>query len=89
MTVLRDRDLTRAGCRAVITPAGTLTGDRALHHHLRRSVLDFDTAASFTARLLAPGFTGAQAAPVAGWQTGIVHTFLARNGFTAAMEQTR
>ncbi|WP_069760045.1 class I SAM-dependent methyltransferase [Streptomyces sp. LUP47B] len=73
-----------AVCRGVIIPAGTLSGDRALYRHLWRSVLDFDTVPDFTARLTGAGFTGVRAAPAAGWQTGIVHTFLARNGSAAA-----
>ncbi|MFD8203669.1 class I SAM-dependent methyltransferase [Streptomyces sp. NPDC003470] len=74
------RALWTAVCHGVIIPAGTLSGDRALYRHLWRSVLDFDTAPAFTARLADAGFTGVRAAPVAGWQTGIVHTFTARNG---------
>ncbi|MFD3824758.1 methyltransferase domain-containing protein [Streptomyces sp. NPDC058625] len=73
-------------CQGVIIPAGTLSGDSALYRHLWRSVIDFDTVPAFTARLAAAGFTGVRAAPVAGWQTGIVHTFLARNGVAAAGE---
>ncbi|MDX3771563.1 MULTISPECIES: class I SAM-dependent methyltransferase [unclassified Streptomyces] len=72
------RALWTAVCRGVIIPAGTLSGDRALYRHLWRSVLDFDTAHAFTARLNRVGFTEVRATPVAGWQTGIVHTFLAR-----------
>ncbi|MFE7646649.1 methyltransferase domain-containing protein [Streptomyces phaeoluteigriseus] len=71
------RALWTAVCQAVIIPAGTLSGDRALYRHLWRSVLAFDTVPAFTARLSDAGFTGVRAAPVAGWQTGIVHTFLA------------
>ncbi|MEV7734552.1 class I SAM-dependent methyltransferase [Streptomyces sp. NPDC088921] len=78
-----------AVCRGVIIPAGTLSGDRALYRHLWRSVLDFDTVPDFTARLTGAGFTGVRAAPVAGWQTGIVHTFLARNGSAAAAGDAR
>ncbi|MFI8073581.1 class I SAM-dependent methyltransferase [Streptomyces sp. NPDC086033] len=78
-----------AVCRGVIIPAGTLSGDRALYRHLWRSVLDFDTVPDFTARLTGAGFTGVRAAPVAGWQTGIVHTFLARNGSAAATGDAR
>ncbi|MGA4862488.1 methyltransferase domain-containing protein [Streptomyces lavendulocolor] len=77
------RALWTAVCRGLIIPAGTVTGDRALYHHLWRSVLAFDTAPAFTDRLARAGFTDVRAAPVAGWQTGIVHTFLARNGSTA------
>ncbi|MGA5421672.1 methyltransferase domain-containing protein [Streptomyces lavendulocolor] len=77
------RALWTAVCRGLIIPAGTVTGDRALYHHLWRSVLAFDTAPAFTDRLARAGFRDVRAAPVAGWQTGIVHTFLARNGSTA------
>ncbi|PWI09961.1 ubiquinone biosynthesis methyltransferase UbiE [Streptomyces sp. NWU339] len=83
------RALWTAVCRGVIVPAGTLTRDRALYRHLWHSVLAFDTAPAFADRLARAGFTGVRAAPVAGWQTGIVHTFLARNGSTTAGEQTR
>ncbi|MCC9154732.1 methyltransferase domain-containing protein [Streptomyces parvulus] len=69
-----------AVCRGLIIPAGSITGDGALYRHLWHSVVRFDTAPAFTARLADAGFTGVRAAPVAGWQTGIVHTFLARNG---------
>ncbi|MFI9819551.1 methyltransferase domain-containing protein [Streptomyces sp. NPDC052013] len=80
------RALWTAVCRGLIIPAGTLSGDRDLYRHLWRSVLDFDTAPAFTDRLTRAGFTGVGALPVAGWQTGIVHTFVARNGTTAAEE---
>jgi ubiquinone/menaquinone biosynthesis C-methylase UbiE len=83
------RALWTAVCQGVIIPAGTLTGDRALYRHLWHSVLDFDTAADFTGRLTRAGFTGARALPLAGWQTGITHTFVARNGSAAAGEATR
>ncbi|MFD7240395.1 class I SAM-dependent methyltransferase [Streptomyces massasporeus] len=71
------RALWTAVCRGVVIPTGTLTGDRALYRHLWHSVLDFDTAAEFTGRLTRAGFTGARALPLAGWQTGITHTFVA------------
>ncbi|MGY1581138.1 methyltransferase [Streptomyces sp. MN13] len=76
-------------CQGLIIPAGTLSGDRALYRHLWRSVLDFDTAPAFTARLADAGFTDPRPVPVAGWQTGIAHTFLARNGSAAATEDIR
>ncbi|MEU1131878.1 methyltransferase domain-containing protein [Streptomyces sp. NPDC005900] len=71
------RALWTAVCHGVIIPAGTLGGDRALYRQLWRSVLAFDTAPAFAERLTRAGFTGVRAAPVAGWQTGLVHTFLA------------
>ncbi|MFB8206467.1 class I SAM-dependent methyltransferase [Streptomyces sp. NPDC056010] len=77
------RALWTAVCHGVIIPAGTLTGDRALYHHLWRSVTSFDTAPAFAERLARAGLTSVRAVPVAGWQTGIVHTFLASNGHPA------
>ena len=77
------RALWTAVCQGVVIPAGTLTGDRALYRHLWHSVLDFDTAAAFTGRLTRAGFTGARALPLAGWQTGITHTFVATAGKAA------
>ncbi|MEU9062787.1 methyltransferase domain-containing protein [Streptomyces sp. NPDC048430] len=66
-------------CRGVIVPAGTLTGDRALYHHLWRSVLAFDTAPVFEQRIARAGFPFVRTVPVGGRQTGIVHVFLARS----------
>lgn len=74
------RALWTALCRGVIIPAGTLTGDRDLYHHLWRSVLAFDTAPRFAARLVKAGMRDTRVVPVAGWSTGVVHTFLARRG---------
>ncbi|AQW46821.1 methyltransferase domain-containing protein [Streptomyces violaceusniger] len=83
------RALWTAVCHGVIIPMGTLSGDRALYRHLWGSVLAFDTAPAFTDRLTRAGFTDVRAVPVAGWQTGIVHTFLARDGSAAAGEHAR
>ncbi len=66
-----------AVCKGVVQPAGTLTGDRALYRHLWSSVAGFDTAPAFAARLARHGFARTTVLPVAGWQTGIVHTFVA------------
>ncbi|MFG2683605.1 class I SAM-dependent methyltransferase [Streptomyces sp. NPDC048392] len=74
------RALWTAVCHGLVIPAGTFTGDRALYRHLWHSVIDFDLAPEFAARLTRAGLTRVRVAPVAGWQTGIVHTFLARNG---------
>ncbi|MFB6508228.1 methyltransferase domain-containing protein [Streptomyces sp. NPDC002466] len=82
------RALWTAVCRGVVIPAGTLTGDRALYRHLWHSVIAFDTAPAFADRLTRAGLTGVRVAPVAGWQTGIVHTFLARNGPSPAHPTT-
>ncbi|MEU1485781.1 methyltransferase domain-containing protein [Streptomyces sp. NPDC005752] len=71
-------------CRGVIVPAGTLTGDRELYHHLYRSVLAFDTAPVFARRISRAGFPFVRTVPVGGWQTGIVHVFLAGGGVASA-----
>ncbi|MEV6396643.1 class I SAM-dependent methyltransferase [Streptomyces sp. NPDC051907] len=81
---LGHRALWNAVCRGVIIPAGALTGDRDLYRHLWRSVLTFDTAPVFASRLARAGFDNVRTIPVAGWQTGIVHTFLAQNGSPSA-----
>ncbi|MGN9814995.1 class I SAM-dependent methyltransferase [Streptomyces sp. SD11] len=83
------RALWTAVCRGVIIPAGTFSGDRDLYRHLWRSVLDFDTVPDFTDRLRGTGFSAVRALPVAGWQTGITHTFLAREGSATAAEYAR
>ncbi|MFI0901735.1 methyltransferase domain-containing protein [Streptomyces sp. NPDC020983] len=72
-----DRAVWTAVCKGVVQPAGTLTGNRALYRHLWRSVVAFDTAPAFAARLARAGFTRTRVLPVAGWQTGVVHTVLA------------
>ncbi|MEG8276733.1 class I SAM-dependent methyltransferase [Streptomyces sp. AHA2] len=82
------RALWTAVCQGIVIPAGTLTGDRALYRHLWHSVLDFDTAPAFTGRLTRAGFADARALPLAGWQTGITHTFVARNGSAPAAAET-
>ncbi|MEU5365894.1 methyltransferase domain-containing protein [Streptomyces sp. NPDC005925] len=74
------RALWTAVCHGLVIPAGRCTGDGALYRHLWHSVVAFDTAPEFAARLTRAGLTSVRVAPVAGWQTGIVHTFLARNG---------
>ncbi|WP_367125575.1 methyltransferase domain-containing protein [Streptomyces phytohabitans] len=83
------RALWTAVCRGVIVPAGTLTGDGGLYRHLWRSVLAFDTAPAFAGRLARAGFTGVRVLPVAGWQTGLVHTFVAGNGSVGGVREAR
>ncbi|MFE3518977.1 class I SAM-dependent methyltransferase [Streptomyces sp. NPDC059166] len=74
------RAVWNAVCGGVIVPAGTLTGDRELYRHLWRSVLAFDTAPLFADRIARAGFPFVRTLPVGGWQTGIVHAFLAGDG---------
>ncbi|MGW8887562.1 class I SAM-dependent methyltransferase [Streptomyces sp. NPDC055749] len=72
------RALWSAVCKTVILPTGTLTGDRELYRHLFDSVLAFDTVEAFSRRLRQAGYENVRAAPMPGWQTGIVHTVVAR-----------
>ncbi|WP_328558479.1 methyltransferase [Streptomyces coelicoflavus] len=84
------RALWTAVCHGLVIPAGTFTGDRALYRHLLHSVTAFDTAPAFAARLTRAGLASVRVAPAAGWQTGIVHTFLARNaGSTTPREKAQ
>ncbi|MFE0804528.1 methyltransferase domain-containing protein [Streptomyces sp. NPDC058812] len=71
-----DRLVWAAVCRGVVLPLGTATGDRDLYRHLWRSVVAFDTAPAFGARLGRAGFERVRVLPLPGWQTGITHTFL-------------
>ncbi|MCZ4124617.1 class I SAM-dependent methyltransferase [Streptomyces sp. H39-S7] len=72
------RPLWTAVCQAVIMPVGRAGGDTALYEHLWRSVLDFDTADAFAARMRAAGFGDDRGLPLPGGQTGITHTFVGR-----------
>lgn len=72
------RALWTAVCRTVIMPLGRAGGDTGLYEHLWRSVLGFDTAPEFAARMRAAGFTDVRVLPLPGWQTGITHTFVGR-----------
>lgn len=67
-----------AVCWCIIIPAGWWrTRDAALYRYLWRSVLDFDGATQFRARLADAGFTGVHSETMPGWEVNIVHTFLA------------
>lgn len=67
-----------AVCWGIIIPAGWWrTRDTALYRYLWRSVLEFDGAARFRARLADAGFTAVHSETMPGWEANIVHTFLA------------
>ncbi|WP_431945131.1 class I SAM-dependent methyltransferase [Actinacidiphila sp. bgisy167] len=74
----RHRAVWTAVCRGLLLPVARLTGDRPLYEHLWRSVLAFDTAEAFAARMRRAGFTRVRVLPLPGWQTGVAHTFVAR-----------
>jgi ubiquinone/menaquinone biosynthesis C-methylase UbiE len=66
-------------CAGVIIPLGTVaTGSSAVFRYLRRSVLAFDGARAFQARLARAGFVDIRREPMDGWQRSIAHSFLAR-----------
>ena len=64
--------------RGVIIPLGSvLDGGPELYRYLRRSVHDFDSVDRFMQRLAAAGFVDIAHRTAAGWQRGILHTFVA------------
>ncbi|WP_338703260.1 class I SAM-dependent methyltransferase [Streptomyces sp. Q6] len=73
----RHRALWSAVCGALV-PVTTALGDGALYRHLWRSVVEFDTADEFAARLRGAGFEEVRILPLPGWQTGIAHTVVGR-----------
>ncbi|MFD3513007.1 methyltransferase domain-containing protein [Streptomyces sp. NPDC058657] len=73
----RHRLLWSGVCGALL-PVTSALGDGALYRHLWRSVVEFDTADAFAARLTRTGFERVRVLPLPGWQTGIAHTFAAQ-----------
>ncbi|MEV6113850.1 methyltransferase domain-containing protein [Streptomyces sp. NPDC052109] len=76
-----DRAVWTLVCGGVVQPVATLLGDGPLYRHLRRSVVEFDTAGRFARRLGAAGFDQVRTLPLPGWQTGITHTFVAHRAY--------
>ncbi len=75
----RSRFVWNAVALGIIIPAGLLTSPGSdIYRYLRASVNDFDGVSAFEARLARAGFTGMHTETMDGWQTGIVHSFLAR-----------
>ncbi|UUY46121.1 class I SAM-dependent methyltransferase [Streptomyces yangpuensis] len=72
-----DRAVWTLVCRGIVRPAATLLGDGPLYRHLWHSVVRFDRADRFAARIREAGFERVRALPLPGWQTGITHTFVA------------
>lgn len=75
-------------CWAVIIPLGFVV-DRnpGLYRYLWRSVLAFDTTATFADRLARAGFVSIARRDAHGWQRGILHTFVAQRPVTASESQ--
>ena len=66
-------------CWSIIIPLSVLTGSNPhLYRYLWRSVLDFDDADGFAARLHRAGFRDVASRPATGWQRGLLRTFVAR-----------
>jgi ubiquinone/menaquinone biosynthesis C-methylase UbiE len=63
---------------AVIPAAWAITGTLELYRHYWLSVSRFDTRTAFEGRLRAAGFTDVRAQTMAGWQQGMLHTWLGR-----------
>jgi ubiquinone/menaquinone biosynthesis C-methylase UbiE len=70
-----------AVCFGIIVPGGLVTSRTSrIYRYLHRSVREFDGQRAFEARLSRAGFTDVRTMPMDGWQRGIVHSFVARNG---------
>ncbi|MGW2964906.1 class I SAM-dependent methyltransferase [Streptomyces sp. NPDC001220] len=72
------RTVWTAVCAGLVLPVATALGDGGLYRHLWRSVVQFDTADEFAARVRSAGFDRVRVLPLPGWQTGITHTVIAR-----------
>jgi ubiquinone/menaquinone biosynthesis C-methylase UbiE len=69
-----------AVCWGIVIPLAVAhRGGTGLYRHLWRSVNQFDDAPGFARRLEGAGFTEVGVETVPGWQSGIEHTFLAKN----------
>ncbi|MEU6277889.1 methyltransferase domain-containing protein [Streptomyces populi] len=73
-----------AVCGGIVLPMATALGDGQLYRHLWRSVIEFDTAGEFAARVGNAGFDHVRVLPLPGWQTGITHTVVARRAVAGA-----
>ncbi|WP_371667286.1 methyltransferase domain-containing protein [Streptomyces sp. NBC_00289] len=73
-----------AVCGGIVLPVATALGDGRLYRHLWRSVVEFDTADEFAARVGSAGFDRVRLLPLPGWQTGITHTVVARRAVLGA-----
>jgi ubiquinone/menaquinone biosynthesis C-methylase UbiE len=66
-------------CWLVVIPLSAVTTRRTrLYRYLWRSVMDFDSIETFTARLHRAGFADVDVDTVGGWQHGILYTITAR-----------
>ncbi len=76
---LKARTIWNAVALGIIIPAGLLTSPKSsIYRYLRASVNTFDGIGAFEVRLARAGFVEFRAETMDGWQSGIVHSFLAR-----------
>ncbi len=81
----RARMIWNAVSLGVIIPGGfVFSGTTRIYRYLRRSVMEFDGVRAFESRLTDAGFDEVRTEPMDGWQTGVVHSFLARRPSRAA-----
>lgn len=63
----------------IVIPLGLIiTRSTSIFRYLRRSVLEFDSVGALEDRLRRSGFVDVRTEPMDGWQSGILHSFLAR-----------
>ena len=76
---LKARMIWNAVALGIIIPAGLITSPKSdIYRYLRASVNAFDGVGAFEVRLARAGFVEFRAETMDGWQSGIVHSFLAR-----------
>ncbi|MFT5353099.1 MAG: ubiquinone/menaquinone biosynthesis C-methylase UbiE [Polyangiales bacterium] len=63
---------------AIVRPGGLITAPKSnIYSYLQRSVNEFDGVRAFESRLGRAGFVNIRTEGMDGWQTGIVHSFIA------------
>lgn len=72
------RGIWNAVSYAIVRPGGLITAPKSnIYRYLQRSVNEFDGVHAFEARLSRIGFVNIRTEGMDGWQTGIVHSFIA------------
>ncbi|MFK7998697.1 MAG: class I SAM-dependent methyltransferase [Polyangiales bacterium] len=62
----------------IVRPGGLITAPKSkIYSYLQRSVNEFDGVRAFEARLSRAGYVNIRTEGMDGWQTGIVHSFIA------------
>ena len=72
------RGIWNAVSMMIVRPGGLITAPKSqIYSYLQRSVNEFDGVRAFEARLARAGFVHIRTEGMDGWQTGIVHSFIA------------